>query len=406
MQIFLNGIRSYAVTYLRAPNKIFKYHARNGVYEDISLYEVEFIINYIQIEKIKNKHDNFDFNFTDFPGTYLPFDENNPTFAQSRAEFLCLMQDLLFDYGDADYKKRNDMESLRRRWQFFLKLHEKDLNEQYCHFATYEEVYNYMHQRYPFLQDDIIYYIQQENKEEYFQFQYLLYTKFMGAAYGTQDPSEHRCPLNSQHPEREIYQINWVIDYIDAVFSSLLLDHDFLQYYFNPVMNLFIRYFFPVEMEYINDLVKKINIHDKWNSVGTDEKINNMLHVNRTSLQTPIRGLDQKSFKVHMTDVHSYIDKIDFGRGIPINYIVENIDYLDDNRMDNIIYTKENLDLEDAVEITRFTQNTNSSLKFYKNFKDIAVCFKNERTKDYQVNAAIKYLSAYINKKTSKGKNS
>ncbi len=123
----------------------------------------------------------------------------------------------------------------------------------------------------------------------------------------------------------DIHDTDWIMTYIDVVFGSLFLNERFMVSFFYPIMDLFEKYFFPVEVEYLADLANREKIKDKWNSISTEEVINPQVIARNTSLQTPIRGLDQAFSFIRVGKRHSYIDERDFIRyfdydGIFVDY--------------------------------------------------------------------------------------
>ncbi len=110
----------------------------------------------------------------------------------------------------------------------------------------------------------------------------------------------------------KIHNTDWILTYIDVVFGSLFLNNRFVTNYLDPIMDLFQKYFFPVELDYIADLSKREKIKDKWNAIGTESIINTTVTARHTSIQTPIRGLDKAFSFIKIGGKHSYIYKKDF----------------------------------------------------------------------------------------------
>ncbi len=110
----------------------------------------------------------------------------------------------------------------------------------------------------------------------------------------------------------ELHNTDWVISYIDVTFGSLFLNQNFMNLYFNPIMDLFERYFLPVELDYIADLTNREKIKDKWNSISTAEKVNAAPIVPQTSIQYPMRGPDITNLYLRPGKKYSYITNADF----------------------------------------------------------------------------------------------
>lgn len=400
MDTFLNGIRSYATSYLTGAS--IKYIDSHGQYENIYLPDMEFIIQYINLELIRHKNPDITYNYPDRVSSYLRHDPNSSIAVE---DFLCALQNLIFDYQDADYRDRNEMESLRRRWQFFLKSRERDIADQVCHLSTLEEITDEMERKYPRLRSDILDIMPKSEEEDHgplFDFIIKLYATFISGAYANQRVNDPSTPENEGGcapvpGPRTDFQLQWVIDYIDVIFGGFFAEKEFVDYYFNPVMNLFIRYFFPVEMEYVNDLIKKAFIKDKWNALGTSEERTLMVHANPTSLQTPIRGLDYRKFYIFMTDVHSYVDKIDLPSTITYIPVVDDYPDPQDEQYVTVfsIWANE-VQPRDEYEAKIFDSSNNFytriSYRFYFKPRLKMTDSKKNRTKDYQVEKSLELL--------------
>ncbi len=96
----------------------------------------------------------------------------------------------------------------------------------------------------------------------------------------------------------EVHDTDWINSYIDTVFRNLFLNKEFLNLYISPVMDLFEKYFFPVELEYKSDLINREKIKDKWNVVNASDASSVRVNTGHSSIQTPIRGTD--IVKVHL----------------------------------------------------------------------------------------------------------
>jgi len=347
--VFLNGIRSYATTYLT--NFFFKYKDTSNNYENIHMADAEFIIKffsraYLHMKDIQGRDD--------FPGvsSYLP---NTTDSGLTKNEFLCGMQSLLYDYQDSNYANRKEMEVLRRRWQFFLR--KQELVASSCTLSSYDDLNSEMMTKYPRLHHDIIHVIgtaidgDSSKDEELFTFILELYSSFISGAYINQIVPGDICgPINNP---RSSLNFNWIIDYLDVIFSQVFSNNLFINQYFNPVLDLFIRYFFPVEMEYINDLIKRVNIKDKWNSISTDNYQKFILHSKHGSVVTPIRGLDYIKYHITLAPKYDILWRASIPRTITINYIYDKVETTDDYKATIIPGPKEDhIEIEDTYEVT------------------------------------------------------
>jgi hypothetical protein len=121
----------------------------------------------------------------------------------------------------------------------------------------------------------------------------------------------------------KIHNEDWIISYIDVIFGNLFLNRGFQDQFFNPIMDLFTKYFFPVEMEYVNEFMHRERIKDKWNSISTDTKMSSEVRSRHTSIQTPIRGVDWAKLLISFRYNHSHINIRDPHGTISINQINE-----------------------------------------------------------------------------------
>jgi hypothetical protein len=391
MDVFLNGIRMYSNTY--NSGKYVAYTSVLGVKENIYLPDLEFITNYIHLEIINYNNSGIQFDFPDRASTYLFNDEG--TTGVSDLGFLCTLQKLMRDYKKANPYDRNEMENIRRRWQFILKTYENNVAHQKCSFNDFDSIYNAMETRYPRLQEDIKYYISLDDPEKLYSFILKLHAIFISGVYSNQRQDDASTPGLDEGgctygQDYEAFELQWVLDYVDVVFSSFFIRKDFVDFYFNPVMNLFVKYFFPVEVEYLKDLISKVFIKDKWNTIGTAEKRWTLTYVNSFSLHTLSRGLDHRKVFIEMHNKQSYIYNMDI-------YVVTPI--------------ASNSDIgtpDDAYSISPFAGSRSDRINpgdGYRvriidgsgNFKTkINYCFKLNRTKEYQPNILSKTLMPLI----------
>ncbi len=98
----------------------------------------------------------------------------------------------------------------------------------------------------------------------------------------------------------DLHDTEWVTNYIDTLFGSLFLNDQFLIHFISPVMDLFQRYFFPVELEYVTDLIDRIKIRDRWNTVSTDSVQSLRIVARHSSLQPLINGPDKTFTNIAM----------------------------------------------------------------------------------------------------------
>jgi len=376
LNTFLHGIQSFANTYLQG--KLFKYKNKNGFIEDIHGSDLEMLIQFFQVREIKEANPDFEFDRDCIMVSYLPYDPDlaaDPThpnyqehlkWTRDRISFMQNMQILLNDYQSANRANRKEMENIRRRWQTFLNLK----NSQRVCYQSYDEFYNHVKGKYPIIVEDFEYFLSiiDMDSEPIFNFYIYMYSIFLSGVFA--NPEDPSLGLNE----------NWVIDYIDVLFGNLFIKADFQHWYFNPVMDLFIRYFFPIEMEYLNDLIPKIFIKDKWNAISYDGNQSFQPLSKNLDKCTKLIGLDKQVFDINLKDkiTHEYIYDISGSMSI-VPKLSSNL-----NANDVIDLTPETSlrdfnKINDTNKVTQF-RIRNGNLQ---HFVRINRCFKVRLTKEY-----------------------
>jgi len=390
MHTFLDGIRSYGTTYLQG--KFFQYKSKRGYFEHIHGADIEYIIKYFQLKIVKSRNPDFELNDICIMGSDLPFDPeltpgdpSHPNFQEylkwsgTREDFLKNMQILLNDYETAKRNSRKEIENLRRRWQIFLNFKQKSKE---C-YDTLDDFFMEFEEKYQFLAEDFQYCLSvfEEDTEPIFDFYVYIYSIFLSGVFANpEDPSLG-------------YREDWVIDYIDVLFGNLFIEADFLKWYFDPVMDLFIRYFFPIEMEYINDLIPKILIRDKWNTISYDDNTNFVVMANHWDPQTPIRGIDWQKFSLNMTDRYSYLDTRSMSKSFITHPLITTMEPADDRYTAMAIKVPhDKLKHDDNYKTIKF--NTINNMKSFS--QKASVCFSFNRTKEY-VLRVLKQLDSVVN---------
>lgn len=391
MNTFLDGARAYGTTYLQG--KTINYIDRFTQVEKIYTEDLELLTSYFRMEITKKKEPTWDFSGRIHGGSFLPYDPNimvdpsHPMYqeaqkwASDRTSFLQNMQELLEDYGNADRRSRPEMEMLRRRWQFFLRLKENTEPAEHLCYNDYDSFVALIEEKYPLVKADFLYYLElsDEDNEPLFDFYVYIYSIFLSGAFA--QPEDPSLGLNQQI----------VIDYIDVVFGGLFVEADFLKWYFNPVMDLFIRYFFPIEMEYINDLIPKVSVRDKWNAVSYEEDTTFTVNVGKTSLH-PMCHLDYKRFDTSLFNRRSHIIPITKSGTLISTPVVTEYEMDDTREITPLLYKREELEINDWYD-TRV-------LRAGEPVQRLSGCISssslnNQGTKEYLVGV----LNTYINNK-------
>jgi hypothetical protein len=66
---------------------------------------------------------------------------------------------------------------------------------------------------------------------------------------------------------------NYLLMYINYIILNCISNKSFLDQFFIPLYNIFIRYLFPIELDFINKIEDKYSIKDKFESFGTSDTL-------------------------------------------------------------------------------------------------------------------------------------
>lgn len=273
MNTFSNGIRAYGATALQ--RNIIEYPVTiqgKKEYIDIAANHIELLVKYFQVRETRVQDPNFEcissgeLFYTDL--TY-DLDEEISFFVGTDEEYqqsaLDALHSVLHEYSLADYKDRKEMARIKRIWQTILRVN-STIEVKFNDFESFDA---YIRGLYPSLIDEFD--IAAANNETLIEFYMELYTMTL-RFFDLDDP--------------------YLQLYVNTIFMQVIAGDIFVENFFNPVFEIFVKYFFPVEMEYLNELVDKMIIKDKWNTISTDELISTVLRTSPFSLVTPQRGLD------------------------------------------------------------------------------------------------------------------
>lgn len=273
MDTFTNGVRAYAATSLQ--QNIINYPVTIGgtkQYIEIVGNHLELLISYFKIRETRLSDPSYDFTVDESAFyTDLTYD----------LDALRDLEDVLYEYSKADYRNRNQMTALKRRWQAILKNNIK-LEKSWTNFG---EMDLFVRNLYPELINE--YDSVETTPDQLIDFYMKLYTTSLRFFDLTND---------------------YLQLYVNTLFMQLITGDVFVETFFNPVFEIFIKYFFPVEMEYLNKLVDSMKIKDKWNAISIAESSYTTLTTMPYSLVTPQRGLDKVFIKFFMKQDPVWID--------------------------------------------------------------------------------------------------
>ena len=339
-KFFNGGIRAYALTYLN--NKYFDTKELDNLsYTRILGSDIEDILRYAEFTRIRLQSPNSDFN-------YLRYQKrNNLIMAQEDLETI---ENILIQYNKADYSKRKEITNIKRMWKMLLNKYPVTTLDYY----NYDELKNYIYQRYPQIVD---LFEDFTSDDEFINFYVNLY--------------------NYMFSEIDI-QNEYLLMYINFIFLSVITGEAFLDNFFIPVYKLFQKYFFPIEMDFINELAEVFIIKDKFESFGTDEDI----HIDMT-----LKGwLDKNLDRPDIIKCQLLTDFKDTIKNSDNHNIIANVNQLDEiikNELFKVHLDLKFFDNKYSKDESHITINTKSIDKNYSKDNSHLIININEVNSNY-----------------------
>lgn len=285
---FTDGVRAYAATSLQ--QEFVKYTTQPSTQTatksvvQIDGSHLETLITYFKLSEIRRQNPTYDFNSTEYMGssqaTSLIYDK----------DLIPELEDILYEYSSINKYSRKELSALKRRWQNILRLNVQVGNGKWSNFLGLEV---YLTGLYPTLIEEFkakILASSSDNNESLMDFYTRLYTSTLN-------------DLNSDKTQNSFIQL-----YINTMFMRVISGSMFIDSFFKPVFEIFVKYFFPIEMEYLNTMIDGLQIKDKWNTIATDEYFGTELTHYPYSNLTPVRGLDK--FYTRFTTVNIELQHI------------------------------------------------------------------------------------------------
>ena len=261
MSVFAEGIRAYGATYLQKFEIDYQtvINGKKG-YLTITGSHLELLIKYFQLKEIQQRGENIYFESKKIFFTNLLFEE----------EYLETIEDVMHEYKIANYSDRQTMDALKRKWQTILRHGMQSEGS----IKSFDELEQLLRSMYGPLIDEFLTALE-EGPDAAVDIYMKLFTE----------------TITYVDTDNLFAQL-----YINTIFTQILTGDVFVENFFQPVFDIFVKYFFPVEMDYLNDFLNKMFIKDKWNTISTENKVNNYIEAKEFSLVTPQRGLDR--FKI------------------------------------------------------------------------------------------------------------
>jgi hypothetical protein len=227
------AVRIYALTTLNTKTIRFV-NFYNSTFE-IPGSDIETIIKYIIFRRNNFLYGNYSF-------SYKKYKTGIPIILSS--EYISIVEDFLHEYKSLNYSDLKEMNNFKRRWNMFTK-----------QFITTKKLYNdnieleqYVIDNMPDIKNIIDGF---KSDQDYEQFLLDLYDRIIA-----------KVNIND----------NYLIMYINFIILSCISNKSFLDQFFIPLYNIFSKYLFPIELDFINKIEDKYSVKDKFESFGTFDK--------------------------------------------------------------------------------------------------------------------------------------
>jgi hypothetical protein len=206
--------------------------------------------------------------------------------------FMVDLLNLLDRYSKEKCKDRDAFQPIKTCWQNIMKLYEHDIDKICTIYKTYNELETFIKSKYPNVYKDfhnaLTVFSTNPTSFNLISFYFSFYETVIS---GIQlDTHEIEIGLDK----------SLVIAYVDAIFSQLYSKSDFKDTFLTPILDLFMKYFFPVEMEYLNDLINHVFIKNKMNCISYKDIRRTVVFPRHFSFATDQWGRDYQKFKLFL----------------------------------------------------------------------------------------------------------
>ena len=233
-------IRAYALTQLNL--KTYKINNFNGMYFNLIGSDIETIVRYAEILRLRKNNPDFDFHYNPYKATIS---------LVMAKEHISTLEDFLHEYQNIKYNDRKQLTDFRRRWNYFLRNYLTSQKD-YLDFNSME---NYLKEKYP----DLVKYLQNIPEDGFIQFYIDFYNLSLGLV-GFED--------------------DYLIMYLNFIFLGVMTGEAFLENFFMPLYKLFQKYIFPIEMDFLNKITETFIIKDKFEGFSTTETFHTWMDLN------------------------------------------------------------------------------------------------------------------------------
>ena len=212
------AVRIYSLTTLNTKTIRFV-NFYNNTFEIVGS-DIETIIKYIIYRRNNFLYGDYDF-------SYKKYKSGIPVILSS--EYITTVEDFLHEYKSLNHSNRKEMDDYRRRWNMFTK-----------QFITSKKLYNnsdeleqYIINNIPSIKNIIDTFT---TEQEYEEFILELYDRIIA-----------KININD----------SYLLMYINYIVLNCISNKSFLDQFFIPLYNIFVRYLFPIELDFINKIEDK-----------------------------------------------------------------------------------------------------------------------------------------------------
>jgi len=234
------GLKAYALTSLK--NNFIDFRMFHSKTFNIEASDIMDIIMYLEYSKLRSQRPDFDFHWVnDKPLISLEMSKEN----------IPELENFLHIYKNLNRADRREMSDFKRTWKLFVQ--QSITTER--KFRNYSQLHDYILEYYPEIID-----IQSSElftDNDYINFYIDLYNVVISKLMNIPEFSNN----------------NYILLFINSIFLAIITGQSFIENFFTPIYDIFKKYLFPVELDFLNKVAQTILIKDKFESFNYQEDI-------------------------------------------------------------------------------------------------------------------------------------
>jgi len=242
--IFNVGLRMYSETTLH--NNMIKLKNFYNKYFEFNGSDIIAILQFADFTRLRAESPGFDFQYDEIINKYnLIIDKNH----------IYTLEDFLHEYEGIRYSDLKQMTSFKRRWKYFISNYTTPKKA----YTNYRELKDYLLKECPEIVEIILSLesAKTEDNDPYQDFYLALYNAIVA-----------NININDKY----------LTMFLNAIFLNLLTGESFLDYFFMPLYNIFKKYLFPIELDFLNRISNSIFIKSKFDAFATSNETRTMLY--------------------------------------------------------------------------------------------------------------------------------